>query len=764
MRPAPSPRRQRGVATLLILLLLGLAVGVTTLTIAHSLRGTQQRQLAMHAATAAQGAAWRGVEVLRLFLEASSAGELEALGGQAVQVGGDLGIEAKILSVQTVVAGQRYRIDALITGEAGQDTALSKSLVEAVYEVAPGSDGSPGKPAVCSSKPSSPLIFDNSLNYTGGQFSVQNPSGNMQDIAVNGDLSISNASGVLVSGCAKGNITLSGVGAAKPNGHLYAEQDIRISGATLPEGVGLWGRSITLDASASGSRYAELKAGAFAANVVTNGQTVGTTQTGGKLLPASAGPLLPWTTGTVVPDPSGDLVITLSDGGQWLLDLSTVDIAGNGTISNVGAAERLAAGSASLPEKFTLQATGVPVDGAIRAAGLGTAGLVWGHLVRLGMGDYGPSGNFAATNVRVNGNAEFGTTATPLGTLTVGGNLWAAAGGRSGPGSYWNFPRANSGAIAGNVTYATPPMALPAGESAQAVGIPANAAGTTPGLPGLPFCDTRLPPVSADDYKAAANYVFAFVDGAPQLTIQNVKRADGQSLAGTYDLKAPTGSALQLLQSLLACNFGGNAGCLQNGQAWDMTGLTRMPPGVLWFDRDVTLSFGGAAGMAQLLDGVIAKGNVQLADSGGANLLRAPNFADPAQVCGGDAYPSNLCVNTGGNWAFATWTDADGGVHSGLPIGNVAIIAEGSLNATAWTLYGNILLGQELSTGGSLVTVHGTLSTGANGGGSSNVQGGGLQLIVPEEGDYQYNPVCTGGAGPSGPGTASAKVVWTRYR
>jgi len=58
-------RAQRGVATLLILLLVALAVAVTVLAVAYSLRGTQQRQLTVHSATAAQGAAWRAVEVLR---------------------------------------------------------------------------------------------------------------------------------------------------------------------------------------------------------------------------------------------------------------------------------------------------------------------------------------------------------------------------------------------------------------------------------------------------------------------------------------------------------------------------------------------------------------------------------------------------------------------------------------------------------------------------------------------------------------------------
>ncbi|PZU25844.1 MAG: hypothetical protein DI584_12965, partial [Stenotrophomonas sp.] len=58
-------KRQRGVATLLIVLMVGLAVSVTVAATIYSLRGTQSQQLTTHSATAAQAAAWRGVEALR---------------------------------------------------------------------------------------------------------------------------------------------------------------------------------------------------------------------------------------------------------------------------------------------------------------------------------------------------------------------------------------------------------------------------------------------------------------------------------------------------------------------------------------------------------------------------------------------------------------------------------------------------------------------------------------------------------------------------
>ena len=47
--PSVPPRRQRGVATLLIVLVVGLAVSVTVAATVYSLRGTQAKQLTMTA-------------------------------------------------------------------------------------------------------------------------------------------------------------------------------------------------------------------------------------------------------------------------------------------------------------------------------------------------------------------------------------------------------------------------------------------------------------------------------------------------------------------------------------------------------------------------------------------------------------------------------------------------------------------------------------------------------------------------------------------
>src|SRR5690606_12652821 len=68
-RRLKRPARQRGVATILIVLMVGLAVSVTVPAALYALRGNQLARLASHSATSAQAAAWRGAECRRTLVQ-----------------------------------------------------------------------------------------------------------------------------------------------------------------------------------------------------------------------------------------------------------------------------------------------------------------------------------------------------------------------------------------------------------------------------------------------------------------------------------------------------------------------------------------------------------------------------------------------------------------------------------------------------------------------------------------------------------------------
>lgn len=97
LHPQRTPRlpaRQRGMATLMIILLAGLALTVTALGVTHAVRSAQDKQVTVHAATHAQAGAWTGVEVFRQYLKSINQASLEALAaGQAVSISlGDMAL------------------------------------------------------------------------------------------------------------------------------------------------------------------------------------------------------------------------------------------------------------------------------------------------------------------------------------------------------------------------------------------------------------------------------------------------------------------------------------------------------------------------------------------------------------------------------------------------------------------------------------------------------------------------------------------------
>lgn len=765
--------KQRGVTTILIVLMVGLGVSVAVLGAAYTLRSTQQQQLTTHAVTAAQAAAWRGVEIIRTFLTTLDAGDLDSLEGKPITVAdkatsGSLGITATVTGVQEISSGTHYRITAQVTGRAGEGDALTTSTVEVVYEIAPGGSLPSPAPSVCASLPTSPLILNGDVDYSGGGLSVTNTGGDYNNVAISGDLTIGSGSTAKISGCVKGDATLSG-GGITSNGHLYSEGTISISNMSEPSGTTLWAKSINI--TQHGGSYTTIRAGGYSTTVVANGSTVGTAVVGGVLLGTTVpDPVaLPWTQGTVMPLNTGNVVIVLGDGTEYLLDMSTVSIdADTGEVSNTSAAERLAGtGDSELPDSFHFRST------AIHGGDIGimqhTVGTLWGHAITAS----GHGGTY--TNLWSNGDLKLTASGT-ITNLTGGGWMWVS--GANGDiynegqpwesASYSNFPTINGmGSIAGNLYYSSTQREMPDKYLSQAVAnLTVRQTGTTPGLPGVPYCDTRLDAINADNYKASANYVFEFVNNVPQLTIQNVRRANGQSIDGVYKLRNPDSTEQALLTALFICDYSiqNNPGCLQNGANWSLTGVTRIPTGVFWFDRNLTIS----GTEVDLLATLVSKGDITLTQSGHRDLY-APNFSTPTLVCDGNFYPSNLCTRETGAWAFTTWTDDTGGIHTGQPIANSALITEAGLTALGWTIHGNVSLGEQFASGANTTTIYGSMSVGANQPSTTTVSQGGLAIVVPTISDNLYLPVCSPSTGSGTPGSGSgsgspqATVLWARY-
>lgn len=751
-------------ATLYIILTVGLAVSVTVAASIYSLRGNQQRQITTHSVTSAQAAAWRGVEVVRRYFLAVDQATLSQWTGAT-----GLALPATISGMQTLGipdgsaritaitgSGEQFEATVRITAYAGSGSTSTSATVEAVYDIGAGSAGG-GQSPTCAVIPLTPMVFNGDLKISGGSMSVSNPA-SFEDVAVNGNLSLSNASQAMISGCAKGNITLSG-GGIRSGGHLFAGGTISVDSMTPATDTTLWGRDVVI--SQYGGSYGAIQSGAFKADVYSAGALIGNVDIGGRLLASTTSGALPWTRGTVLPATNGKVTVQLSSGDQFLLDLSQLTTeASTGNVSGASSAERLQGEStASLPDQLQFKATAI-AGGKLWMNSL-TSQRLWGHAVTIA----GYDGSYGV--LHANGNAEIGNGR--ISALLGGADVTATK-----AGLYWNMPTIDSGVIAGKLRYGSNGDVVP-DPSRVSAGLKVQQTGTTPGLPGIPFCDTRVNQLDVATYRDSANYIFEWIDNAPQLTIRNVRSASGTSLDGIYnlatrDLRSIPGTT----GAFMTCNWqdasNGNGHCFRDKTAtgaWSAKGLTSFPRGVAWFDNALNMDGMGlnnSDGVRGLVNTLVAKGNITLT-TGGSNLyLTAPNHSTPERVCAGRFRPDNLCDMTGSSPQFAEWKDSDGVRRRGLPIANMALVTEGQGRFGGWNVLGNVVLGREMSNDGGRTTITGSLAVGTNLAGSSTTIGsGGADVIVPQRQEQQYVPgMCeVTPVTPAGPATAS--VRWSRY-
>lgn len=761
-------------ATLYIVLAVGVAVSVTVAGSLYALRGSQQRQLTNHSVTSAQAAAWRGAEVVRRYFLALDQATLAQWAAPA-----GLPLPATLSGLQplgipdgnariTAISGSGSGLQATVTltAIAGSGSATTSATLEVVYDIGAGAGGSGGTPS-CAAIPATPMLFNGNLSIGGGSLQVGNATG-FEQIAVNGNIEQSSSSTAKISGCAKGDIRLSGGGIVS-GGHLYAEGDITVNAMQNPSDTALWARNVTVGQGVSGGGYTAIKAGGYATNVFSGSTLIGTSVVGGHLLPATVSGGLPWRTGTLVPASGERIAIRLTGGDTYLLDLSkaTIDSA-TGRVSGAAAAELLSGSAgAALPDVLSFVATGIE-GGNASVATLGQENgavgvkLFWGHTVSV----TGWGGRYETLFA----NGDLYIVTGRIGRLVGGRDLIATQA------NQWsNFPTIDRGDIAGILRYGNGQQ-VPADAPAAPKTLRTRQAGTSPGLPGVPYCDTRVNRLDVATYRDAANYVFEWADNAPYLTIRNVRTASGASLDGTYNLasqdvrRLPGGG-----RPFLTCNWqqAGNDGahCFRDktaGNAWSVTGLTAFPRGVAWFDNALTINgvqLGDADGNRALINTLVAKGALTLTTSGSDKQLTAPNFSTPGLLCKGDFQPTNLCDTSAATPQFAEWIDAAGVTRRGLPIGNMALASEGSGSFGGWRIRGNVILGRALSNNADTTTITGSLTVGSNEtGGNNTVGAGGIVVNVPEHEAQQYVPgLCT--APPATPGApAAVSIRWSRYR
>lgn len=215
-----SPHSQRGIATILIVVLIGVALTATAMGIMHSMRSSQEKHIAVHAATNAQVGAWAGVEAFRLYLDAHGVGGLTEGETYPINLAGYGSMTVKDVYVHVTATG--HRVEATVVNT--QEAAKSSAAVGVMYEVTPA--GSSGYEL------SSPLNFNDDLKLT-SRLTFDHPT----SINVKGNVKITNATITNLQGInTTGSVTVQ-ANSTVNLGAIHANGDVALSGtnASSPE-------------------------------------------------------------------------------------------------------------------------------------------------------------------------------------------------------------------------------------------------------------------------------------------------------------------------------------------------------------------------------------------------------------------------------------------------------------------------------------------------------------------------------------------------
>lgn len=770
------PRHQRGVATILVLLLLGLVVGTTVFAMTGSLRGTQQRQLTVHAATAAQGAAWRGVETIRTALlalpqdryerwadgqgwsrrdavpampaaAAAAAPSTDPYACQGTPVRGEIAItgaeaiavpRATISEVCRLPGAATYRVTAQVTGRASEGTSATTSTVEAVYIVAlPGAAAPPGGGGAATL---GAINIYRDLDISGGiAFTGENAV-----INVDGDVRLDNAS-------------ITGIDTLRATGNVTIGSGIRVNTVESDGDVVLRGSSGVSQVRAKG--HVRVEGGARPMSIRSDRSV---TFAGGS--------------GDVV-EAKGDVLVTA--GGVTISAITTEgsvrwtgsgggagSIRANGDIEYGGANRNPTTLVAGRNISIAAGATSAHAGGRVQLSG-------WGHTgqVRAG-GDVVLLGSTSAGTITSRGNVRLeGSGAADAvfasGSLYVSG--WQAVGAGTIGGA---LQRAQAGNNNVRVTV----------QRGYQAGVPTPA---TVAVPVLAAID--IPRVRVDTFplREAANYRFEVANGRIQVTVAHVQGIP----AGTYVLgerlannsRQPdwlcrpqdmSGTLCTRPVATICQGFSPQNSCFAHANGnWTVNG-TSMARGLAWFDGNLEV------GNGTYVNTFIATGNIRTA---GAHRTMAPNWAGYASTCtnasvaGGvnanfaELVPTNLCDTAARTMLDSTLANAAyiaGGYRPNGTYGGGFIDLGASTVAS-----GNVVAGDTLATGGS-TRIDGSIIVAAQSGATGAATISGSTTINQTTGDIAFDPgalpclgASCGAAGTAPPtGSPEATVLWTRYR
>lgn len=756
-RFAPSSRRrQKGIATILIILVVGLAVSASVLGVVHEMKGAQERQLSMHAQAPSQAKAWRSAEVVRRYLVQVSQPTLkawaEAQAPVALAISGDGGYQAKLMRVTKVgspsSSQERYQVVAQLVGTASPDgPSRASSVLEVVYQV----DAT--LPTTTTPTPPEGTVIGalnvfniyRDFEMTGG---IKVIGGEAANFNVDGNVKLDSAS-------------IDGINAINATGNVSIGSGIKVNSVNSNGNVNLTGSASVSQIKARGN--VTISGGTSSLSIQSNGLT---TLTGGTAASVDSISGIRVTGGGINVSSmrsEGDLVWTGSGGG-----VSSAQV--NGNISYAGANRNptnLSAGKAVV-------LTGGGATKVMAGQGVTNSGYGAINEIQAG-GDVTLSGSGGATVVKTKGSTTMSGSGN-VGTLAGQGNLsvnaWQSVTGQVG-GTVNKAQQWNTAVNVSRVPGLTVAVEAPAVVK----------------LPEVPEVTVPKPQV-IDVYalEPAANYVFKYANKRIEVTVNAVSGIP----SGTYVLGNKyqnyntypdylckpadmNGSTCSKPVATVCQGFSAQNSCFAySGGKWTVNGQS-MARGIAWFDGNLEI------GNGVYVNTFLATGNINTA---GGHRTLSPNYAGFAVVCQ-NAQPKSSSIGINPNFTSLVPTNLCGATEMVKnELANSAFIAGGYSPSTGAFVGGTVKLGAStmaegnvigadvINTGGSTTIKGSVVAAGQDKANTQPVILSGSTTIDLTGGSKNYDPTvipcmknCDGGAVET-PGSTEnvSSMLWTRYR
>lgn len=247
----PNLSSQKGIATILTVMLVGIVLVVTILGTSYYIRAKQQAGVANHAVTNAQSGAWIGVELLRKYFESLNKTQIDSLQTGSINIG----LSGITASIDTITAPTNstdpYQLIATIKNVSSN--SKSASSVRILYQVVPptssGGSGGGGGAGTTSA-----MDIYSDLDLTGGIKFSKNGTENV-GLNVYGNFS---TGGVGLTGIdtlsTTGNVTVTSSAYIK---NIYTNGNVTLEGSARADLISAKGWIYTKSGGTQGDLYAD---------------------------------------------------------------------------------------------------------------------------------------------------------------------------------------------------------------------------------------------------------------------------------------------------------------------------------------------------------------------------------------------------------------------------------------------------------------------------------------------------------------------------